>query len=91
MCGYANIKIFHHQYPTGIGILTGTGIMPGLDHFAGTAVNRYRDWRQNEVCRDSTGIDFSSPGFNLLHNFRGNYVIIDVARCFMCPDRIGSV
>ena len=27
----------------------------------------------------------------MLHNFRGNYVIMDVARCFMCLDRIGSV
>ena len=32
-----------------------------------------------------------SPGFHMLHNFRGNYVIIDVAGCFMCFDRIGSV
>ena len=50
------------QYPTRIGIVTGTGIVPGLTIFAGTGINRYRDWRQNQVCRDSTGIDFSSPG-----------------------------
>ena len=55
------------QYPTGIGILTGTGIVPGLD-------------------QDLLFISRMSPGFNMLHNFRGNYVIIDVAGCFMCPD-----